>query len=161
MKKDKKGFISEFKEFVMRGNVLDMAIGVIMATSFGKITSTLVTNVLMPLLGMAVGGFDMTEKLDFVIKEAVLDKTTGKVVEPEVIVGLGTFLNTIIDFVFIALAIFVMIKIFAKAKEISEKKLLKKKEEEAAAEEAAPPAPTTEELLTEILAELKKNNADK
>ena len=159
MKKDKKGFLAEFKEFAMRGNVLDMAIGVVMATSFGKITSSLVTNVLMPLLGTLIGGFDLTEKLNFVLKPEVTDKA-GEVITPEVVLGLGTFLNTIIDFIFIALAIFVMIKIFAKAKEISEIKILKKKqEEEAAADE--PKAPTTEELLGEILAELKKNNAEK
>ncbi len=160
MKKDKKGFIQEFKEFAMRGNVLDMAIGVVMATSFGKITSSLVTNVLMPLLGMVIGGFDMTEKLNFVIEPAVIDEVTKEVITPEVVIGFGTFLNTIIDFFFIALAIFVMIKIFSKAKEVADAKLLKKQEEEAAEEEAAA-APTTEELLTEILAEIKKNNAEK
>lgn len=158
MKKDKKGFITEFKEFIMRGNVLDMAIGVIMATSFGKITASLVADVLMPLLGFVIGDIDLSN-LVWVLSPAV--KENGEIVKEAVTVNYGLFINTIIDFVFVALAIFVMIKIFAKVKEISEAKLLKKKqeEEEAAAEE--PKAPTTEELLGEILAELKKNNTDK
>lgn len=157
MKKDKKGFIAEFKEFIMRGNVLDMAIGVIMATSFGKITSSLVADVLMPALGFIIGDYDLTN-LNYVLSPAVVEN--GEVVKEAVTIGFGNFLTTIIDFVFIALAIFVMIKIFAKVKEISEAKLLKKKqEEEAAAEE--PKAPTTEELLGEILAELKKTNNEK
>ena len=156
MKKDKKGFLTEFKEFAMRGNVIDMAVGVVMATSFGKITSSLVANILMPLLGKLIGGFDMTEQLDIILEPAVLDKA-GEVVTPAVILGIGTFLNTIIDFIFIALAIFVVIKLFAKAKEISDTKISKKKQEEEAAAAEEPKAPTTEELLTEILAELRKD----
>ncbi len=155
MKKDKKGFISEFKEFIMRGNVLDMAIGVIMATSFGKITSSLVADVLMPALGFIIGDYDLTD-LNFVLSPAVVEN--GETVKEAVTIGFGNFLTTIIDFVFIALAIFVMIKIFAKVKEISEAKLLKKAKEEEEVAEEAPPAPTTEELLGEILAELKKKN---
>ncbi len=158
MKKDKKGFITEFKEFIMRGNVLDMAIGVIMATSFGKITASLVADVIMPAIGAVIGGYDLS-KLNFEISPAVMEN--GEVVKEAVTIGFGNFLTTVIDFVFVALAIFIMIKIFAKVKEISEAKLLKKKqeEEEAAAEE--PAAPTTEELLGEILAELKKSNSEK
>ncbi len=155
MKKDKKGFIGEFKEFIMRGNVLDMAIGVIMATSFGKITASLVADVLMPALGVIIGGYDLS-KLNIEISPAVMEN--GEVVKEAVSIGFGNFITTIIDFVFVALAIFVMIKIFAKVKEITEAKLLKKVEEEAAPEE--PAAPTSEELLGEILAELKKKNAE-
>lgn len=158
MKKDKKGFISEFKEFIMRGNVLDMAIGVIMATSFGKITSSLVADVIMPAIGALIGGYDLS-KLNYEISPAVMEN--GEVVKEAVSIGFGNFLTTIIDFVFIALAIFVMIKIFAKIKEISELKILKKKQEEEEATPEEPAAPTTEELLGEILAELKKNNAEK
>ena len=114
-----KKFWQDFKKFITRGNVIDMAVGVVMATSFGKITSSLVANILMPLLGKLIGGFDMTEQLDIILEPAVLDKA-GEVVTPAVILGIGTFLNTIIDFIFIALAIFVVIKLFAKAKEISD-----------------------------------------
>lgn len=150
MKKDKKGFIAEFKEFIMRGNVLDMAIGVIIATSFGKITTSLVNDVIMPLIGRLLGTVDLS-KLNITLVEAVVEE--GVEVQPAVVLGVGTFLVTIIDFLIIAFVIFLVIKGFAKAKEISEAKLLKKKEEEVA--EEAPAAPTTEELLTEILAEIR------
>ncbi len=154
MKKDKKGFITEFKEFIMRGNVLDMAIGVIIAGAFGKITTSLVNDMFMPFLGYIIGDMDLT-KYNITLAPAVTD-AAGAVTKEAVVLGLGTFLSTIIDFVLIAFIIFLMIKIFAKTKEITEKKLLKKQEEEAAPE--APAAPTTEELLTDILAELRNGN---
>lgn len=155
MAKDKKGFFAEFRDFVMRGNVLDMAVGVVIATSFGKITNTLVNNIIMPLIGMLIGNIDLS-KWDIMISPAVVDET-GAVVEEAVVIGIGAFLVTIIDFIIIAFAIFLFIKLFNKAKELSEMKLFKKKAEEEVVEEA-PPAPTTEELLADILAELKKNN---
>ena len=111
-KKDKKGFITEFKEFIMRGNVLDMAIGVIIATSFGKITTSIVNDVFMPFLGWIIGDFDMTQ-LNLVLVEEVKD-AAGTVVTPGVVIGFGSLLSTIIDFVLIALIIFIMIKVFAK-----------------------------------------------
>lgn len=148
MKKDKKGFITEFKEFIMRGNVLDMAIGVIIATAFGKITTSLVNDMFMPFLGYIIGDMDLT-KYNITLAPATADTEA-------VVLGLGTFISTIIDFLLVALIIFIMIKVFAKTKEIAEKKLLKKQEEEPAPE--APPAPTTEELLAEILAELRNGN---
>lgn len=154
MKKDKKGFIAEFREFIMRGNVLDMAIGVIIATSFGKITTSLVNDVIMPAIGLLLGEIDLSQ-LNIILKEAVLDEA-GAVVTPAVQIGIGTFLVTVIDFLIIALVVFCIIKGFAKAKEIADAKLLKKKEEEEVVEEVK--APTTEELLTEILAEIKKKD---
>lgn len=150
-KKNKKGFISEFKEFVMRGNVMDMAIGVVIGTSFGKITTSLVNDVIMPALGGIIGEIDLSQ-LNFTMVPAVTD-AAGNVTKEAVVIGLGTFLVTVIDFLIIAFVIFAMIKAFAKAKEITEAKLLKAKEEEIVEEEAK--APTTEELLTEILAEIK------
>lgn len=152
-KKDKKGFFSEFKEFIMRGNVLDMAIGVIIASAFGKITTSLVNDVFMPFLGWIIGDLDLTE-MNLILVEEVKD-AAGEIVTPGVTIGFGALLSTIIDFVLIAFIIFLMIKIFNKAREITEAKLLKKTEEEEVVEEA-PPAPTSEELLAEILAELKK-----
>ena len=137
----------------MRGNVLDMAIGVIIATSFGKITTSLVNDVVMPAIGLLIGDFDLS-KLNIVLKPEVLDEA-GVVVTPAVQIAIGTFLVTIIDFLIIALVVFLIIKGFAKAKEIADAKILKKKAEEAV-EEAK--APTTEELLTEILAEIKKKD---
>ena len=150
-KKNKKGFISEFKEFVMRGNVMDMAIGVVIGTSFGKITTSLVNDVIMPALGGIIGEIDLSQ-LNFTMVPAVTD-AAGNVTKEAVVIGHGTFLVTVIDFLIIAFVIFAMIKAFAKAKEIAEAKLLKAKEEEIVEEEAK--APTTEELLTEILAEIK------
>lgn len=156
LKKKGKGFITEFREFIMRGNVIDMAVGVVIATAFGKITTALVNNIIMPLLGFyLLDGIDLSQ-YDIVLKEAVVD-AAGVEVEAAVVVGIGTLLVTIVDFIIIAFAIFLTIKFLAKLKDIAEKR--KKKEEEAAAEEA-PKGPTTEELLTEILAELKKDKKE-
>ncbi|MBQ8532936.1 MAG: large conductance mechanosensitive channel protein MscL, partial [Clostridia bacterium] len=135
----------------MRGNVMDMAIGVVIGTSFGKITTCLVNDVIMPALGGIIGEIDLSQ-LNFTMVPAVTD-AAGNVTKEAVVIGLGTFLVTVIDFLIIAFVIFAMIKAFAKAKEIAEAKLLKAKEEEIVEEEAK--APTTEELLTEILAEIK------
>lgn len=153
MKKDKKGFITEFKEFIMRGNVLDMAVGVIIATAFGKITTSLVNDVIMPAIGLFLGEIDLSQ-WNIVLKEAVF--VDGKETVPAVQIGIGTFLVTVIDFLIIAFVVFLIIKGFAKAKEIAEAKLIKKQAEEAI--EEAPKGPTTEELLTDILAELKKKD---
>lgn len=152
MKKDKKGFFSEFKEFIMRGNVLDMAVGVIIASAFGKITTSLVNDVIMPAVGSLLGKVDLSE-LNIVLREAVMDGET--VVTPAVQIGIGTFLVTIIDFLIIAFVVFLIVKCFGKAKEIADAKLNKAKEEEAEVIEEK--APTTEELLTQILAEIKKD----
>lgn len=157
LKKKGKGFLTEFREFIMRGNVIDMAVGVVIATAFGKITTALVNNIIMPLLGFyLLDGIDLSQ-YDIVLKEAVLAADGVTVAEPAVVVGIGTLLVTIVDFIIIAFAIFLTIKFLAKLKDIAEKR--KKKEEEAAAEEA-PKGPTTEELLTEILAELKKDKKE-
>ena len=138
----KKGFFAEFKEFIMRGNVIDMAVGVIIATAFGKITTSLVNDVIMPAIGLLTkDGASFTEKLNWTIKGT------------ETTIGFGLFLETIINFIIIGFSVFVMIKIINKVREVAEAKLLKKAEEEPAPEE--PKGPTTEELLTEILAELK------
>lgn len=155
MKKDKKGLFAEFKEFIMRGNVIDMAVGVIIAGAFGKITTSLVNDVFMPLLGAIIGDMDLTQLNWEIISET--KNAAGEIV-PAVTIGFGTLLATIIDFILISLIIFIMIKVFNKTREITEKKLLHKKEEvaEEVVEEA--PAPTTEELLADILAELKKQN---
>lgn len=149
--KNKKGFLSEFRDFIMRGNVLDMAIGVIIATSFGKITTSLVNDVIMPALGALVGEIDLSQ-LNLTLVPAVKN-AAGEITKEAVVIGFGTFLVTIIDFIIIAFVIFAIIKGFNKAKEIADAKLLKAKEEEVV--EDAPAAPTTEELLTEILAEIK------
>lgn len=144
-----KKLISEFKTFIMRGNVLDMAVGVIIATAFGKITSSLINDVLMPFIGWVCGTRDMTA-LNIMVRPAELD-ASGEVVREAITLGFGNFVAAVIDFILVALVVFILVKAFNKAHELSEKR---KKAEEAA--EPEPAGPTTEELLAEILAELKK-----
>ena len=133
-----KKFFAEFKEFAMRGNVMDMAVGVIIGTAFGKITTSLVNDVFMPLIGLLIGGVDLGQ-LNIVLKPEVLDEA-GQVVTEAVTLGIGTFLSTVIDFVLVAFVIFLMVKAI--------NAFHKKKDEAPAPEE--PAGPTTEELLTEI-----------
>ena len=142
-----KKFAEEFKKFIMRGNVMDMAVGVIIGGAFGAITTSLVSNVITPLLA-ALFKSPNPDALNFTLRAA--DEAAGT---EAIVLGLGTFLGTIINFLVIALALFTVIKAMNKAKELAEK-AKKKEEEEAKAEE--PPKPTTEELLTAILEELKK-----
>ena len=131
-----KKMAQEFKEFIMRGNVLDMAVGVIIATAFGAITTSLVNDVFMPIIGIIFGGVDF----------ANLNVTVG-----ESTIGIGTFIGTVVNFIIVALIVFAIVKAFNKAREMAESK---KKKEEPAEEE--PAAPTTEELLAQILEEMKK-----
>ena len=138
-----KKFMHEFKEFAMRGNVLDMAVGVILGGAFGKITTSLVNDVFMPLIGTLTGGVDLG-KLNIVLKDAVMNGE--EVVAPAVTLGIGTFLTTVIDFILVAFVIFLMIKTI--------NRFHKKKEEDPKPEE--PKGPTTEELLTEIRDLLKE-----
>ena len=140
-------FVEEFKEFALKGNVMDMAVGVIIGGAFGKIVTSFVSDILMPPLGVLLGGVDFTD-LKIVLKDGVpaqLDAAGNEIVaavEP-VTWNYGAFAQNIVDFLIIALCIFFMIKGIAKLTS-----LRKKKEEEAAAE---PPAPSNEEvLLTEI-----------
>ena len=139
-----KKLIEEFKKFIMRGNVLDMAIGVVIATAFGKITSSLVNDLLMPFISWLCGSRDMSA-LNIVLRPA--EVVNGEVVNEAIIFGLGSFVGTVIDFLLIALVVFLILKAFNKANELTHKKA-----EEA---QAQPPKPTAEELLTEILEELR------
>lgn len=154
MKNKAKGFITEFKEFISRGNVLDMAVGVIIATAFGKITTSLVNDVFMPFIGWLIGEIDLST-LNIVLAPESLD-AEGNVIKEAVVVGIGTFVSTVIDFVLVAFVVFVIIKAFNSAKEKAEK--LKKKEEEAKEAEVEAPAEPSEEvkLLSEIRDLLKK-----
>ncbi|WP_108822284.1 large-conductance mechanosensitive channel protein MscL [Dysgonomonas sp. Marseille-P4361] len=132
--------VKELKEFMMRGNVVDMAVGVIVGGAFGKIVTSLVNDVIMPPIGALLGNVNFSE-LKVVIKEAVGETAA-------VTINYGAFIQTIIDFIIIATAIFFAIKAINS---------LKKKKEEAP---AAPPAPTKEEvLLTEIRDLLKEQNS--
>jgi len=131
--------LKEFKEFAVKGNAVDMAVGIIIGAAFGKIISSLVADVVMPPIGVLVGGVDFT-KLGITIKEAVGDV-------PAVTLNYGNFIQSVVDFTIIAFAIFMIVKLINK---------LKKQEE---ATPAPPPEPTKEELLlTEIRDLLKTKN---
>jgi len=131
------GMMKEFKDFAMRGNVIDMAVGIIIGGAFGKIVSSFVADVITPPIGMLLGGVDFSS-LSFVLKEAAGDAAA-------VVIGYGKFIQTVVDFVIIAFAIFLVIRWMNS---------LKRKEEEAP---AAPPAPSKQEtLLTEIRDLLKQ-----
>lgn len=150
-KKKAKGFIDEFKAFISKGNVIDMAVGVIIATAFGKITTSLVNDVVMPAIGYFIGGTDFSQ-MNIVLQEAVVED--GVEIVPAVAIGIGTFLSTIVDFLLVALVVFIFLKVLLGTK--SKMEALRKKEEAAAAE-AAPPEPSAEEkLLTEIRDLLKE-----
>ena len=146
-----KGFLSEFKAFITRGNVLDMAVGVIIATAFGKITNSLVNDVLMPFLGWLIGDMDLS-RLNITLVQEALD-AEGNIVTPGVAVGIGTLLSAVIDFLLVAFVIFIIVKAFNKAQEQAEKKKAVKEPV------AASPAPRPGEeilLLREIRDSLKK-----
>ena len=122
------GVLKEFKDFAMRGNVVDMAVGVIIGASFGKITGSLVNDVMMPPIGMLLGGVDFSDRA------VTLRDATPQV--PGVVVKYGVFINTVIDFIIVAFAIFLVVKLMNTLKKT---------------EPPPPTAPTKEEvLLTEI-----------
>ena len=141
--------MNEFKKFISKGNVMEMAVGLIMATYFGAIVKSLVKDVIMPPVGYLMGGVDFNE-LKYVIQDATAETAEGAGdAIKEVAISNGAFINTIITFVIVAFAIFMVVKAYNGMKERMEKK-----KEEAP---AAPPAPTKEEvLLGEIRDLLKK-----
>ena len=141
-----KKILKEFRDFIARGNVVDMAIGVIIAGAFGKITTSLVNDVFMPFISFIFGARDMTA-LNLVVREAVMDGET--VVQEAITIGFGTFVATIIDFILIALVVFAIVKAMNAAK-------AKAKQEEEAAP-PAPPAPSKEEVLLTEIRDLLKN----
>ena len=135
-----KKFVSEFKEFAMKGNVVDMAVGIIIGAAFGKIVTSLVNDIIMPLIGVVTGGMNFTD-YKWVIQKAVMD---------------GQEVQTVVDFLIVAFCIFVMIKFINNVR----KHMEKQQAEEVAA--AAPAEPTKEEqLLTEIRDLLKENQEKK
>lgn len=114
-------FISEFKAFAMRGNVVDMAVGIIIGGAFGKIISSLVNDVIMPPIGVLVGGVDFTE-LKLQLKEASVDATGNAVAA--VSINYGQFIQTTIDFLIVAFAIFMVVKLMNSLKKKKQKNLL-------------------------------------
>ena len=129
--------IKEFREFAMRGNVIDMAVGIVIGAAFGKIVSSFVNDVLMPPLGVALGGMNFTG-LVLTLKAASADVAA-------VTLNYGTFIQTLLDFLIVAFAIFMVIKAMNS---------LKKKEQETP---AAPPQPSAEEVLLTEIRDLLKN----
>ena len=137
----------DFKKFAFQGNVLDLAVGVIMGGAFGKIVTSVVNDLIMPLLGYLMAGMDF-KSLKYVLSEAVMEGDT--VIKPEAAIMYGNFIQNVVDFLIVALSIFIFIRLINKSRE----KLVKK---EAAPEAPAEPAgPTQEELLSEIRDLLKE-----
>ena len=141
-----KKFFNEFKTFISRGNVMDMAIGVVIATAFGKISASLVADIIMPLISCLIGGVDLST-LNITLQPAVMEGET--VVKEAVVLGLGTFLTTIIDFLLIAFVVFLVVKAMNTAKA--------KLEKPAEPEPEKAPEPTKEELLLTEIRDLLKN----
>lgn len=136
--------LQEFKEFAMRGNVVDMAVGIILGGAFGKIVSSLVADLIMPAVGLFIGGVNFTD-LKITLKQAVMQG--GEVIEPAVTINYGNFLQVTFDFIIIAFAIFMMVK--------GINALHRKKKVEEPAKDPAPPADI--QLLTEIRDLLKED----
>jgi large conductance mechanosensitive channel len=133
----------EFKEFAVKGNMIDLAVGIIIGAAFGKIVASLVSDVIMPPIGLLLGGINFTD-IKVIMKDAVSDPTTGKIMKEAVSLKLGSFIQTLVDFTIIAFSVFMIVKMVTR--------LAKKPE-------VQPPAPTPtkdQELLTEIRDLLKK-----
>lgn len=145
-------FFKEFKEFINKGNVVDMAVGVVIATAFGNITKSLVADVIMPLVGLLTGGVSVSD-LKYVLTAAQFDAETGAELVAENAIRYGQFIQYIVDFLIIAFAVFVFVKALNTAKNIR-----LKKEEEAKAQEPAPaPEPTAQEKLLAEIRDLLKD----
>ena len=144
--------IKDFKAFISRGNVMDMAIGVIIGGAFGKIVTSLVNDIVMPGIGYLIGGLDFAD-MKYVMSPAVLDKA-GEIVTPEVAICYGNFINTVIEFLIIAICIFLVITVIQKARAKFDA-LLKVQKEEVKEE---PKVSDDTKLLTEIRDLLKEKN---
>jgi len=138
--------LKEFKEFAVKGNMIDLAVGIIIGAAFGKIIASLVSDILMPPIGLLLGGLNFTD-MQFIMKEAVIDPVTGKETAA-VALKYGNFIQVLVDFTIIAFSVFMILKGISS---------LKKEKAAEPAAPLAPPAPTKDqELLTEIRDLLKK-----
>jgi len=137
--------LKDFKEFALKGNVIDLAVGVIIGGAFGKIVTSLVNDLIMPIFGFLTSGMAFKD-MKFVMSQAVMDQA-GNVVRPEAAILYGSFIQNVVDFIIIAFSIFIAIRLISKSR--------KKQEENPAP--AEPPKPTEQELLTEIRDLLKSN----
>ena len=146
-----KKVFEEFKAFAMRGNVLDMAVGVVIGGAFGKITTSLVNDIIMPLISMITGGVDFSA-WKWVLKAAVVEGT--EVIKPEIAVNFGNLVSVVLDFIIIAFAVFCMLKAINKMHD-----KLSKPEPEAEPEPEEEPEPTKEELLLTEIRDLLKEQS--
>ena len=151
-------FLKEFKEFALKGNVMDMAVGVIIGGAFGKIVTSVVNDIIMPPIGLFVGGVNFTD-LKWVMKDAIPEQLNeaGEVIQaaaPAVTLNYGNFLQQTFDFLIIAFSIFLFVSLIKKMSE-------KKKAEEAPAAPAPPPAPSKEEILLTEIRDLLKEQTKK
>ncbi|MFA6416682.1 MAG: large-conductance mechanosensitive channel protein MscL [Patescibacteria group bacterium] len=147
-----KKYFKEFKAFAVKGNVVDLAVAVIIGGAFGKIVSSLVSDVVMPLIGVVAGGLDFTS-WKIVLKQAVQD-TAGAISAPAVTMNIGVFVQNIFDFLIIALSIFFMVKVLTKIKN----RLVNEEEEDKKKDEKPAPLTKDQELLAEIRDLLKNKN---
>lgn len=143
-------FLTDFKEFALKGNIIDMAVGVIIGGAFGKIVTSLVNDIIMPVVSLATGGMNFSDK-NVELSPAELD-ATGAVIKEAVTFNYGMFIQNIIDFLIIAICIFVAIRMAMK---------LKKKEAEPDPEPEAAPEPTKEEVLLTEIRDLLKQDVNK
>ncbi len=146
----KSKFWEDFKTFAMRGNAIDMAVGIIVGGAFGKIVSSLVNDLIMPPIGLLIGGVNFTQ-LHLTLKHAVTDPVTGEVVSPAVTVNYGNFMQTTIDFLIIAFAIFLLTRIVVR---------FHQKREAAAPAPAPSPEVTLLEQIRDLLKEKKDGNGN-
>jgi large conductance mechanosensitive channel len=143
------GLIKEFKEFAMRGNVIDLAVGVIIGGAFGKIVNSIVTDIVMPPIGVLIGGVKFGD-LKYKLVEAVLADDNKTIASPEVSINYGNFIQTVIEFLIVAFSIFMVIKAMNRMSNL-------RKKQEAEASPAPEPAPTNEEVLLTEIRDLLKN----
>ncbi|MBE6579130.1 MAG: large conductance mechanosensitive channel protein MscL [Ruminococcaceae bacterium] len=154
-KKNKSGFFTDFKKFITKGNILDMAVGMIIGTAFNQIVKSLVDHILMPVIGNLCDTQDLVD-LKYVLTPAELAEDGVTVLTPEVAISYGLFLSYVINFFIVAMTLFIIIRSAMKFQQKMES--LRKEEEEAAAEPPAPPAPpepTVEEKTLAVLNEIK------
>ena len=140
------GFLKEFKEFAVKGNVMDMAVGVIIGGAFGKIVTSVVNDIIMPPVGLLVGGVDFSD-MKLTLKQAVLD-AAGAVVTPAVTWNYGAFIQQVVDFTILAFCVFLMVKLM--------NRLTKKPAPAAPAPAPEPPKPSNEEVLLAEIRDLLK-----
>jgi len=141
------GMLQEFREFAVKGNVVDMAVGVIIGGAFGKIVTSVVADVIMPPIGMLTGGVNFTD-IKLKLKDAAVD-AAGKVITQPVTINLGSFLQAVVDFTIVAFAVFLLVKALNS---------LKKKLVEEKAADPAPAEPTKQEMLLAEIRDLLKHN---